>query len=140
MSRIPSTNVLVVDHFASWRDMVCALLERKGLQVVGQAGNAADAIRKAQELKPDLILLDIRLPDATGIETASQILQRVPDTKIIFVTQTINPAIARAAMADGACGYVLKIDAANELLQAIESALRGEKFISSRLRTTSLNF
>ena|SRR5438309_2827870 len=140
MSRIPSTSVLVVDDFASWRDMVCALLERKGLQVVGQAGNAADAIRKAQELKPDLILLDIRLPDATGIETASQILQRVPDTKIIFVTQTINTAIAQAAMADGACGYVLKIDAANELLQAIESALRGEKFISSRLRTTSLNF
>ena len=139
MSRIPSTSVLVVDDFASWRDMVCALLERKGLQVVGQAGNAADAIRKAQELKPDLILLDIRLPDATGIETASQILQRVPDTKIIFVTQTINTAIAQAAMADGACGYVLKIDAANELLQAIESALRGDKFISSRLRTTSPN-
>jgi len=139
MSPAPSIRVLVVDDFTAWREMVSALLERKGLQVVGQAGNAVDAIRKAQELKPDLILLDIRLADANGIETATKIGQLVPETKIIFVTQTINSAIAQAALAEAGWGYVAKIDAANELLQAIDSALRGDKFISSRLRTTSPN-
>jgi two-component system response regulator NreC len=100
------------------------------MQVVGEAANGFDAIQKASELKPDLILLDIQLPDINGIEVSSRIGHAIP---VLFATQSNDPDLARAALSNGAYGLLLKADAQTELLPAIETVLRGEKFVSRRV-------
>jgi DNA-binding NarL/FixJ family response regulator len=85
------------------------------LRVVAQAGDGLEAIRKAQELKPDLVLLDIGLPNLDGLEAANRIRQVAPDAKIIFLTQNSDKDVVRAALSNGARGYVLKTDASREL-------------------------
>ena len=104
--------ILVVDDFAPWRRSVRSLLKTHAeLQVVGEGADGLEAVQKASELKPDLILLDIGLPGLNGIEAAKQIRQLVPDTRILFVTLNSDPDVARAALDTGAKGYVLKADA-----------------------------
>jgi DNA-binding NarL/FixJ family response regulator len=91
------------------------------------------SLRKAQELKPDLVLLDIGLPNLDGIEAARRIGQVVPDAKILFLSQTNNIDVVRVALNDGAYGYVVKAAAGRELLPAIGTVLRGQKFVSRQL-------
>jgi NarL family two-component system response regulator LiaR len=105
------------------------------LQVIGEAEDGWEAVQKAQTLKPDLILLDIGLPTLNGIETANRILQDIPSTKIIFLSQNNDKDIVRVALGTGAKGYVLKTDAARELLSAVARVLDGEDFVSSGLGT-----
>ena len=127
--------ILVVDDFEPARRSVCAILRtQKQLQVVGEAGDGIEAVQKAQELKPDLILLDIGLPKLNGIEAASRLCQLLPGVKILFVTQNNDPDIVRAALSNGAKGYLLKADAASDLLPAIEDVLRGEVFVSRNIK------
>lgn len=104
---------------------------RPELCVVAETGDGSDAVQKAQELKPDLILLDIGLPTLNGIEAANRIRQVAPDAKIVFLTQNSDEDIMRAALATGAHGYVLKIDAGSELFAAVTGVLGGDDFISS---------
>ena len=96
------------------------------LRVVGEATNGSEAVQRVTELKPDLILLDINLPDMNGIEVAEQIWQSNPRSRIIFATQNKDREVRRAALATGAAGYLIKEEAERELLPAIESALRDE--------------
>ena len=101
--------VMVVDDFQPFRQFVCSKLEqRSGLQVVDEASDGLEAVAKAEELKPDLILLDIGLPILNGIEAARQILGLVPKTKIMFLSQESSTDIVQEAMSLGAWGYVLK--------------------------------
>jgi DNA-binding NarL/FixJ family response regulator len=131
-----SARILVVDDFGPWRLLTCWRLEaNKQFQVVGEAEDGLDAIRKAQELKPDVVLMDIGLPSLNGIEVARWIGKLVPRAEILFLTQHNDAGMMRAALSSGARGYVLKADAETELLPAIEAVLRGEKFVSIRLRT-----
>ena len=88
------------------------------------------AVRKARELKPDLILLDIGLPSLNGIEVAKQIGEMLPEAKIIFVTSNSDRDVVEQALRNGACGYCLKGKGISELLRAIKAVLRGEKFVS----------
>jgi DNA-binding NarL/FixJ family response regulator len=110
------------------------LAEHPDLRVVGEAIDGVEAVQKAQELKPDLILLDISLPGLNGIEAARRILGIVPDAKILFVTSNVDGDVAAAALSDGAFGYVLKADGKSELLRAINAVLQGEKVVSKRLK------
>ena len=127
-----SVRILVVDDFEPWRRQVCAMLQtRPELRVVAEAEDGLDAVRKAKELKPDLILLDIGLPALDGIEAANRIRHLCPDAAIIFLTANRDKDMVRAALRTGARGYVLKTDAGRELLAAVAGILGGDDFVSS---------
>src|SRR5208282_6779189 len=118
--------ILVVDDFGSIRQFVCeALGKRQHLQVVGEASDGLEAIQKAVELKPDLILLDIGLPTLNGMEAARQIRKLAPESKIIFVSQESSTDVMREALSLGAWGYVLKTRAGRDLLLAVEAVILG---------------
>jgi CheY-like chemotaxis protein len=104
---------------------------------VGEASDGLEAIQKAQELRPDLILLDIGLPTVNGIEAARRILQYAPNAKILFVSQERSSDIVQEALRTGACGYVLKSSAATELLPAVEAVLHGKQFASASLTASA---
>jgi len=129
---VPLIRVLLVDDFAPWRREVCSLLKgQTELQIFGEVGDGFEAVQKAQELKPDLILLDIGLPNLDGLEAARRIRRVAPDTKIVFLTQNNDKDVVRAALSTGAQGYVLKADAGAELLTAVARILGGGDFVSS---------
>ena len=117
-----SFRILLVDDFAPWRQAVSSiLLAKPELQVVGEASDGPEAVEKAVELKPDLILLDIGLPTLNGIEVARQIRRLAPESKIIFLSQESSDDIAQEALNTGAAGYVVKTMAGSDLLTAVES-------------------
>ena len=129
-----SIRVLVVDDYEPWRRFErLTFLGRDDLQIIGECSDGDEAVQKADELKPDLILLDISLPTLNGIEAARRIRQVSPTSKILFVTENPSPEIAEEAMSTGARGYVVKSDAAGELLPAIKAVLEGKRFISTSL-------
>ena len=125
--------VVVVDDFEPWRRQICSTLqERPEFQVIAEVSDGQDAVRKAQELQPDLILLDIGLPKLNGIEAARQIRKCAPNSKILFVSENRSREIAEEALRTGAIGYVVKSDAAGELMPAVTAVLQGQQFISVR--------
>jgi DNA-binding NarL/FixJ family response regulator len=127
-----AVRILVVDDFEPWRQQVCSMLQTQPeFQVVAEAADGLEAVQKAQKLKPDLILLDIGLPDLDGLEAANRIRQVARDTAIVFLTQNSDKDVVRAALSTGAQGYVLKIDAGRELFTAVEGVLGGDDFVSS---------
>jgi two-component system nitrate/nitrite response regulator NarL len=134
----PLCRVLVADDFPGWRSRICSLLESMPeLQVVGQASDGLEAVQKAAEWKPDLILLDIGLPSMNGLEVATRIAQECAcRAKILFVSENRDlDVVAEAASCPGALGYLLKTDVHTDLLPAIAAVLRGEKFMSPGLRS-----
>ncbi len=123
-----SIRVLVVDDFEPFRRLVCSIMEaRPGLQIVGEASDGLEAVQKAAELKPDLILMDIGLPSLNGIEAARQIRELIPESKIIFLSQESSPEVVQETMDLGASGYVVKVRAAIELLATVEAVAFGKK-------------
>jgi DNA-binding NarL/FixJ family response regulator len=125
-----------VDDYAPWRRFVWSTLQKQPeLQVIGEVSDGLEAVRKAQELLPDLILLDIGLPTLNGIEAARRIREHVPKSKILFVSENRSPDIVREALSTRAGGYVVKSDAAGELLPALAAVLQGEQFVSTTLVT-----
>ena len=124
--------ILVVDDFGPIRRFVCeALGQRQHLQVVGEALDGLEAIQKAVELKPDLILLDIGLPTLNGLEAARQIRKLVPESKVIFLSQESSADVLQEALRIGAWGYVVKVGAETELLTAVEAVISGKRFVSN---------
>jgi two-component system, NarL family, nitrate/nitrite response regulator NarL len=130
----PTIRILVVDDFEAWRQRIRSMLQtRPELCVVAEAADGLEAVQKAQELKPDLILLDIGLPGLNGIEVAHQVSRLVPSATIVFVSQNNDPDLVAAARTNGAKGYVLKVDVNRELLPVIDAVLRGDHFASTGL-------
>jgi DNA-binding NarL/FixJ family response regulator len=131
---ISSIRILVVDDFAPWRSLLQTILqERPELQIVCEATDGLEAIQKARELQPDLILLDIGLPILNGIEAARRIRSLAPKSKILFISENYSADIAREALSTGGLGYVIKSDAGIELLTAVDAVILGKQFISARL-------
>ena len=103
------------------------------MQIVGKVSDGLEAIRKAEELQPDLILLDVGLPSLNGIEAARQIRKLSPNSKILFVTQESADEIVQEALNLGAWGYIVKSRVGNDLLAAVEAVRQGKKYVSSGL-------
>src|SRR5215467_7968108 len=129
-----SVRILVVDDHERWRHFFSTTLQKRPeLQVVGEVSDGLEAIGKASELKPDLILLDIGLPTLNGIEAARRIREISPASKILFVSENRSFDIVEKALSTGGSGYVVKSDAATELLLAVKAVLRGKQFVSASL-------
>lgn len=128
--------ILVADDFAPWRRFVSLLLlsRNPGWQIACEVSDGVEAVRRAEELRPDLILLDIGLPRLDGIEAARQIRQTACDLRILFLSGFDSLDIVEAALSTGADGYVVKVDAGRELTEAVEAVFHGKRFVSERLR------
>jgi DNA-binding NarL/FixJ family response regulator len=136
---ISTLRILVVEDHVPFRDFICSLLGTiPEWQVVAEVCNGLDAVHKAQELQPDLILLDIGLPGLNGIEAGRRICKLAPTAKIVFLSQEASVEIVREALSFGAMGYILKANATRDLLAALEAAVHGEQFITAEL--THRNF
>ena len=126
--------VLVVDDYEPFRRFVCATLsEREDMQVVGEASDGLTAIRRAEELKPDLIVLDIGLPTLNGIEVGRRIRKLCPEVKILFLSQETDVEVAQEAFNLGALAYIVKALAGSELAAAVESVCQGRLFVGEGL-------
>jgi DNA-binding NarL/FixJ family response regulator len=131
-SHMSSVRVLVVEDFEPFRRFVCSTVgDGSELQVICEVSDGLEAVQKAEELQPDLILLDIGLPNLNGIEAARQIRRLSPQSKILFVSQESSPDVIEEALSFGAMGYVIKAHAGRELLLAMDAAREGRQFISS---------
>jgi DNA-binding NarL/FixJ family response regulator len=123
--------VLIVDDPDLWQDFIVERLQQHpDVRVVGFASDGLEAIQKVEELKPDLVLLDVFLPKLNGLETARLIREFMPELRILFLSSESTPQIVETAFRVGGCGYVSKMDAASGLLDGINSIFRGNRFIS----------
>ncbi len=123
--------ILVVDDFDLWRDFIITQLQVcSNLRVVGFAADGLQAIQKAEELQPDLVLLDMMLPKMIGIEAARHIRRVAPNCKILFVSAEADLELVRNAFQVGGSGYVLKMEGSAGLLAGIRAVLRGQRFVS----------
>ena len=127
-----SVRTLVVEDFAPFlRFISTTLAPRRDLQVICEVSDGLEPVQKAEELKPDLILLDMGLPRLNGIEAARRIRKLVPESKIIFLTQDSSAEVVQEALSLGARGYVVKVNAERHLLAAVEAVISGKRFVSS---------
>ena len=109
----------MLQHFPEW-------------QIVGEASDGVEAVQKTEELQPDLVLLDIGLPKLNGIDVAKPILSVAPHSKIIFVSVELCPELVEGALRTGGHGYVVKADAASDLLSSMSTVMNGQRFVGSR--------
>lgn len=127
------TRVLVVEDFEPFCNLICSILKSNpDIRIDCTLGNGIQAVEKVAEIKPHLVLLDIRLPGMNGLEAARRIRDISPGCKIIFLTQEQSTEVVTEALATGADGYVVKADAGTELLVAVDAVLQGRKFVGER--------
>ena len=116
--------VLVVDDFERWRHFVRTSLKEIPDITVQEASDGLEALEKVQKMRPDLVLLDVGLPNLNGIEVAREIGRVSPESKIIFLTENRDDDMIEQAFRAGASGYVIKSNAASELTSAVKAALK----------------
>src|SRR5260370_21662777 len=103
------------------------------IEVVGEAGNARDAIFRARELKPAVVLMDVMMPDQSGIEVLPQLLHEHPQVKVLILSMQDDPRYVREAFAAGASGYVLKEAADSEVVAAVREGAKGRRYLNPDL-------
>lgn len=129
-----SIRVLLVEDFEPFRSFVASILQKQQeLRIICEVSDGLEAVQKAEELQPDLILLDIGLPSLNGIEAARRICNVSPESKILFLSENRSLAVAEEALRTGAGGYVVKSDATSNLLPAVDAVLKGKEFVSASL-------
>jgi two-component system response regulator NreC len=131
---VTPTRVLIVDDHAVVRSGLKLVLEAdEGIEPVGEAGTARDAIFEARALKPDVILLDVVMPDQSGLEIIPTLLHENPETKILMLSMQDDPRYVREAFDAGASGYVLKEAADSEVVAAVREVAGGGRYVDPEL-------
>lgn len=111
-----------------------ALLEdQPGIEISGEATNGVEAVEHVKKLKPDLVILDLTMPEMNGLDAARAIREESPQTNVLVLTMHFSEELAREVLRCGAMGYVLKTDAENELLSAVDHARHGQTFFTGAL-------
>ena len=128
------TKILIADDHPLFRAGVIQVLEKnKSIQVVGEAENGEEALLKISSLHPDIAILDVRMPNKSGLEVLASVTEKNYSTKIILLTMYKNPGYFYKAVSLGAKGYLSKEDAVSEIIQSIEMVSRGGSYISTSL-------
>jgi two-component system, NarL family, response regulator NreC len=129
-----SIRILIVDDHAVVRTGLRLLLDaEEGLETVAEAGTARDAVFEARKHKPDVILMDVGLPDRSGIEVTVDVLKEAPEAKVLVLSMEDDPSYVREAFSAGASGYVLKEAADSELVTALRQVAAGEPYVHPAL-------
>ncbi|MGD8498538.1 MAG: response regulator transcription factor [Chromatiales bacterium] len=132
--------ILLCDDHTLFREGLTSLLQKQpGWQVVAETADGNEAVRLAGELKPDLAIIDVAMPQVNGIDTAAAIRDVAPKTRILALSMYSDPHYQRRMLAAGAAGYVLKNEAGADLVKAIMTVLRGETFVSPALQASQLS-
>jgi DNA-binding NarL/FixJ family response regulator len=137
---VKKLRILIADDHALVRRGARSVLQsRHGWRVVGEAENGREAIRKAIDLKPDVAVVDIGMPDVDGIEVARQIRDAAPDTKVLVLTMHESDQMVRRALDAGASGYLLKSDLTDSLRKAVKAVAEGKRFLAPKVSEIVLN-
>jgi DNA-binding NarL/FixJ family response regulator len=126
--------ILLADDHEIVRRGLCALLQKhEGWEICGEASDGRDAVEKAKQLKPDVVILDIGMPSLNGLDATRQLMQHDPNFKVIVLTITDSDQVIREALDAGARGFVLKSDAARDLVSAVEALQHRRMFFTPRV-------
>lgn len=137
---MPNVRILLADDHAMLRDGVRMVLEaHAGFEVVGTVDNGQDAVRLVEELRPDIAVLDVAMPELNGLEATRAIRECCPDTAVVILSMHEGEEYLREALRAGAAGYVLKRAAAKELVGAILTVRRGESYLDPALTRTLIS-
>jgi DNA-binding NarL/FixJ family response regulator len=127
--------VLVADDHSLFRDGIISLLEAAGFEVVGQAGDGQAAVEAALRLRPDLVLLDITMPQLSGLEALRLIKRELPETQVVMLTVSDDDADLFEAIESGALGYLLKNLSADQFFEMLDGLQRGEAAMTRQTTT-----
>ena len=126
--------ILVADDHGLMRRGTRALLEaRHGWRVVGEAANGREAVEKAIRLKPDVVIVDISMPELDGVEVVRQVREAIPDTKVLVLTMHESDQMVQRALDAGALGYILKSDLTECLAVAVRAVSEGKRFLTPKV-------
>ena len=128
--------ILLADDHVMVRQGLRILLEQAGMRVIGEASDGQEALRLAHEYAPDVAVLDLAMPALNGLETARRLRETLPQTKIVLLTMYTEEPYVLEALEAGAVGYVVKTQAAGDIVQAIRDVLQGAIYLSSRVAQT----
>jgi DNA-binding NarL/FixJ family response regulator len=128
--------VLAEDHTIVRQGLRSLLDQQAGIEVVAEAEDGRQAVRIAEQLQPDVVLMDFSMPGLNGLEATRQIKQRVPDVKVLILTRHANREYIESILRAGASGYLIKKSAADDLIIAIMSVARGDSFLDPSISTT----
>jgi two-component system, NarL family, response regulator NreC len=127
-------NILLVEnHDLTRRQMVSLIKHQSDMEVVAEAVNGEQSLAQARESKPDVIVMDILLPGISGVDAARQIMESLPGSRILILSNHSGEALVQAALATGALGYVRKDHAFEELIPAIRAVGAGKKFLGAKI-------
>jgi DNA-binding NarL/FixJ family response regulator len=131
---------MLADDHAVVRDGLRALLEGgNDLQVVGVAGNGREAVSEALRLRPDIVIMDIAMPELDGVEATRRIVERSPETRVLILSMYLSAEHIYRALQAGAQGYVLKESAGEEVVEAIRALRAGKRYLSHRITETVID-
>ena len=139
MEHRPKARLLIADDHTLLAEACKSFLEPE-FEVVGIVDNGRALLRLASELRPEVVILDIGMPQLNGLDAGDQIKQLLPATKLVFLTMNLSPEVAAEAFRRGASGYVVKSSAAAELVRAIRRALRSESYLSPDITKETVDF
>ena len=128
--------ILVADDIKSWREFAFSVLRKDpSLEVVCEVSDGLKAVQMTEKLQPAVVLLNINLPNLSGVQAGGWIRKLAPNTKIVFLSEHLEADIVQVAMKLGVRGYILKCEAARDLVAAIHAVSRGETFFTCQLTT-----